>query len=294
MPPEDELNLDGVFDDDPEIPDEEESEETAEPGEGEQKPDEADDRQEAQGTAQDEPEGQGNAEGDEQPSGSSQQAQGQAVPTQPLFTQADLERIIGERLARDRKVQAVRELEMVAGKSLEEIVAEKRSQRLQEIAERYGVDEEEARRLLESEEKAKRLELEYRELEQRQNDLARLITYHAQKMQHMSNPLAKRYEKEVDEFTNHGIYVDFGTGLAYVLGQKLLSGELMRDLQTAVEQRTIANIDKRSRAAPEAGTNVKPAGSTLTPEEKRLAISLGISPKEWAAEKAKLQQQRRR
>lgn len=217
------------------------------------------------------------------------------------FTQEDVDRIVQERLARDRKSKFVRELEELTGMQLEQIVELAKENRIRERAEQLGITEDEARQMIEKEDRLREMEEKLREYEERQKQMqeqqeaiTRVIRYSNDKAKYLNNPLVKKYEKEIDNFAKGGLVLDFEPAMNYILGQKLLSGELLEDIKTGIEQKTIANITKRQKITIEKDGAGKAVDIGLTPEEKRLAKALGLTPDEYLEEKQKILKSKKR
>lgn len=208
---------------------------------------------------------------------------------EPKFTQEDINRIIAERLARDRKSQLVKELESLVGMDISGIVDYARQQRVVQKAEELGIPEEDAERILKSEEQMEEAERRMAAYEQQLQAFQSVVLYGQEKSKYLSNPLVKKYEREIDNFARGGLECGFVPAMNYVLGQKVLSGEITKQMQNAAEQKTLANISKRSKIAVEKATGAAPDKSSyLTPQEKQIAARLGLSYKEYAEEKIKL------
>jgi len=216
-------------------------------------------------------------------------------PKEKLFTQAEIDRIIGERLARDKKVQLVRELETEAGLDMEAIVTHVRNNRIQNTAEQMGVTEDEARKIIEAQEKSQKLEAELNEVKQKQELFTKNTVYAQDKAKQINNPLVKKYEKEIDAFSNQGALVDFNTAMRYVIGTKVMEGELLKDVKTATEQRVLRDVNTRSKTT-SVSTGKATAGGvvTLTKEQQKYARILGLSDKEYGEEIVKMEKQKRK
>ncbi|GAB7387359.1 hypothetical protein BSNK01_11950 [Bacillaceae bacterium] len=229
-------------------------------------------------------------------SGTEQEEEPQDLPrtteTVPQFTpeqQAYINRIVQERLSRDRKTQAVRRLEQETGMDIDEIVEYVRKNKIQAYAEEHGLTEEEARDIIEKEERLRELEERTRYYEQQQQEQQRMWAYQQQKQRFLHDPLVRKYEKEIDAFSQYGRLVDFEPAMNFILGEKLRSGELLQEIRRGAEQKTLASVQKRSKVTPQsASVSGKSAIPELTAQEKRLAKALGISPKEYAMQKKAL------
>lgn len=294
MPDQDRIpQLDGVEEDDPLLPDEDEAEEF----DSELFADE--DEDEDAGDAGDEPasDGEDVDEGAESTEEPADQGEPEAEQTkgkdERLFTQADVERIIEQRLGRDRKAKTVRELEAIIGKPLEEFVEEVRRQQVEAIADKYGITEEEAREFLEQQAQLREFQQRQKELEEQQKIIQAKLQYVEDKRRAMSDPrraqLIRQFEDEIDQIAEQ-FNVPFDVAARYVIGDKMLSGDLTGRLEEAAKQRVLRSKD--NAAAPVSGRSGGASGPVLTPAERALAKALGLSAQEWAEEKAKMQRRR--
>jgi len=220
--------------------------------------------------------------------------------------QEKINQIVQERLMRDRQrrgeqqhqelVEKVQALEQATGMSIDGIIDHVYRSQVKQKAEEMGITEEEAREIIENqqrvyqtEQRLAQLEEQLRRAEENQLIQQRMNQYIQDRAKHINDPLVKKYIKEIDEFAGNGAALDFEPAMAYILGQKLKSGELLEEIRKGTEQKTLANVKKRSKASPEPGSQggVSSLGS-LTRQEKLLAAQLGISEKEWLEEKNKI------
>lgn len=207
------------------------------------------------------------------------------------FSQRDVERFIGERLARDRGVKAVRELEAVTGLPLDKLVQNARQNRILNLQEQHGMDAETATRYVAQQEENLQLKAEHEAIQAERQQLA----YQREKAPHLGNPLVKQYEAEIDAFAGNGTVtgLTFADAAAYILGQKVASGELLKGVQQAAEQKTLAQVHKRGRAAPINTAQAGAQADALNATERALAKKLGVDPKDWATEKNRIQRAKR-
>lgn len=206
---------------------------------------------------------------------------------------AEVNRIIQGRLARDRKTQQVTHLEKLTGMSLEQVTQTVVENMVEAKAEELGISEQEARAIVERDIELTAIKTE-REQEnmQKQDESAIMqqVKYLQDKSAHMQKPklarILKDCEAEIDAFTKNGSILSFEDGMKYVLGQKLASGELMDKVQAGAEQKTLRNIERRGKAAPQnKNTGGNAAKVTLSKEERIIAANLGVSEKDYAVEK---------
>lgn len=220
-----------------------------------------------------------------------------------LFTQAELEAILKDRLARkDRSFrqeygvlnQKLTGLERLTGMNIDQIETHIKQAQVKSKADDWGITEEEATRILEAEQKAVVMEQQYESMRRENQQTQRMIKYDRDKAQHMSNPLVKQYMQEIDTFAQHGAALDFEPAMNFIVGKATLDGKL--DIKKDIEQKTISNIRKKSKAKPErggTGGGADAATGSLSREEKELAINLGLSTKEYLNSKKSLESERK-
>lgn len=310
--PEKTANLPDVVDDDPNAPDddadledgeenpdfaallgEEESSDSDEPG--------ADDRK-AASKEKTPPEGQETPE----PAMEKPPAEPPKVDITPEI-QAIINRSIENRLARDREVREKefeRRIFTATGKTLQQIEAEQKQQRVQQRVNELGIDEEQAKAWVETEEENRRLKAEREELQRREQDLAkeratlqRTTAYEVTKKQFLDDPnvdskvktLVKRYAADIDAWSNSG-EIDFVTSAQVILGSKI--ADILKNAETATEQKVIRNVSERGKVAPEAPGPTQ--NVTVPAEVRRMGRNLGLSDKEIAESYAATQRQHRK
>jgi len=206
---------------------------------------------------------------------------------------AELNRIIPERLARDRKTQQVAQLEQLTGMDLEGITQTVINNMVDAKAEELGISEEEARAIVTDKLENVGLKTE-RAIEKQQqaevNAAMQQVNYLKDKTMFMAKPkisrIIKQYEAEIDSFTQNGKVLSFEDGMKYVLGTKLATGELLQKVQAGAEQKAARSLKKTTKATPQSkSAGIKSDAAALTRQEKIIAANLGISEKEYAKEK---------
>lgn len=214
---------------------------------------------------------------------------------EPRFTQAELERIIGERLSRDRKTTAVRQLEAIAGAPLEDLVSDYRTQQVERAQEQFAMTEDEAATYVGQQEELRGLKAQQQFMQQQQESMQQMMAYQQEKAKTLAgNPLAKKYEAEIDQFSGMGTALPFEAAMAYVVGQKVLAGEVLDTVRQAAQQQTLANVRKRAQVAPESPQAGAPQGGGMSPQERIVAARLGLTPKEYVEERTRINKTRAR
>jgi len=207
----------------------------------------------------------------------------------------EVNRIIPQRLARDRKTQQVQELEMLAGMSLEDIRGQVYQNKVSDTAEQMGISEEEAKKIVDQQYENAGLKAEKTSKEQQEAEVSaamRKVQYLQDKTDYTKKPklariLTKDILAEIDTFTQKGSALPFEDGLKYVLGSKLATGELIEKVQAGAVNKAKATATVRAATPQSKGSGNKSEGVTLTRQEKIMAANLGVSEKEFAAEKIK-------
>lgn len=211
-----------------------------------------------------------------------------------LFTQEDIDRIIGERLARERRIQEERAIQEADARKQEQEMNRWWGNRQQEQIKRWtdlGYEEEVAVNLAREdvarEYRLWQAEERLRQYEVQQQQGSKTTQYMTDRNEYIAkNPLAAKYIQEIDDFAQNGSVLDFQTAMKFVLGDKLIAGDLLDSIKTTTEQKTLANVSKRSKMSVEKGGSAATAGAgSLNKSEIAMAKRLGISPKEYAKNK---------
>ena len=211
-----------------------------------------------------------------------------------LFTQEDIDRIIGERLARERRIQEERAIQEADARKQEQEMNRWWGNRQQEQIKRWtdlGYEEEVAVNLAREdvarEYRLWQAEERLRQYEVQQQQGSKTTQYMTDRNEYIAkNPLAAKYIQEIDDFAQNGLVLDFQTAMKFVLGDKLIAGDLLDSIKTTTEQKTLANVSKRSKMSVEKGGSAATAGAgSLNKSEIAMAKRLGISPKDYAKNK---------
>lgn len=217
-------------------------------------------------------------------------------PAEKTFTQAQLDQFVEARLARDRQARD-KELQAATGKTLEQLRADTKERRVQELQLEKGLDEDTARDVAEKEAKVRDLEAKDQDASRERELTQRTRAYQDQRNAMLSDgklhptvrALADQFADEIDEFAGRGTEVPFEGAVTWVLGQKILSGELFEKLDAATEQRTLAAVVKRGKVAPETPTGAPANRITLTPIQKQVARRMGVTDERYAAQQSRQQ-----
>ena len=223
---------------------------------------------------------------------------------QRLYTQEEVESMIRDMRAQGQTYsEQVQTIERLTGQPLNVVVEQIRNNKIQDTMDRLGISEEEARQEIQKEEQNYMMQ---RSLQQQRAEMD-LIKYNQDKDKAFRDPktyqFAKKYEKDIDnvalaKFNETGEIINYETAMSYVLGNKVRSGEILRNIEQGATKKAQASIKKSNNAAPlsgsQPGSSSTDSKRTLSSFEKSVARGLGISSKEFAAEKARISKGRGR
>lgn len=237
-----------------------------------------------------------------------EEPQGEEQPVDPLeekkFSQRDLDRIIGQSRIQGREIaDTVRLLEQETGMPLNQIWEHVKNRRVEEYENEYGMPREEAQRIVEATQKVPYLERNLQELWQQQHLTQQqqqfANAYQHEKAEFITKPEVKRYEADIDavisDSVRRGAPIGWTAAMNYVLGQKVLSGELTQSIRESTQQKTLHDVGKRPRTPESSGAGGQPSRS-IPKELQMLAKSMGVDPRDaaknyWQEQK---QEQKRR
>ena len=217
----------------------------------------------------------------------------------------ELNRIIPQRLARDRKTQQVQELEQITGMTLEQIREQVIENAVIDTADRMGISEDEAREIVMQKHENAGYKAEKQTKAQEEAELSeamKQVQYLESKTEYTRQPrlariLTKEVVAQIDDFTKNGKILSFKDGAQYILGQKLVEGELLSKMQAGAEQKAKRSAaTSGGKATPKGGGGSSKSDGTgsLSRQERLIAAHLGVDPKEFAAEKIRIQNSKQR
>lgn len=217
----------------------------------------------------------------------------------------ELNRIIPQRLARDRKTQQVQELEQITGMTLEQIREQVIENAVIDTADRMGISEDEAREIVIQKHENAGYKAEKQTKAQEEAELSaamKQVKYLESKTEYTRQPrlariLTKEVVAQIDDFTKNGTILSFKDGVQYILGQKLVEGELLTKMQAGAEQKAKRSAaTSGGKATPKGGGGSSKSDGTgsLSRQERLIAAQLGVDPKEFAAEKIRIQNSKQR
>lgn len=272
--------------------------EEKEPDEADPDGEEQDKKGEEKAAEEDKPESED--KGEEQPATEEE-------PAKRVFTEEEIEALINERvqaavreasqkaadavLAKERAREdsarrKLRDVELLIGKSLDELIAEYRGYQVQMLMDRDGLDEDTARRIIEAEARARQLEAMEQE-RQREHQVWVAKNKFAQDLAEFLNDpkadpsvkkLTAKYRQDIEDLAfdafEKGNMISMEVARDYILGKHL--PELLKEQQAelerakaAAEQRVLKNVQERSKVKPESGSAPSvPSVPTLSREER--------------------------
>lgn len=201
--------------------------------------------------------------------------------------QKKIDELIQQRLGRNNSEYAkkVRAVESATGMDIDAVLEQVRQNKVEALMDQ-GLSEEEARKQVDKDRQLAEFEEKQQEFEQQQRE----FVYNQQKGELAKNPHVKQYMADIDAFSQNGAFTDFDTAAKYIIGAKVLSGELLDSVRQGAEKRTIKNMQQRKKVTPEKG---KGAGASspqaqLSRAEREMAEAFGLDPKEVAKSKEKI------
>lgn len=219
----------------------------------------------------------------------------------------ELNRIIPERLKRDRKTQQVANLEQIAGMPLEQITQQVVQNMIEAKADELGISEEESRSIVNTQIENAGIKAQRANEQSENQDITNAmqqVKYLQDKNEWAKKPkqsrvLTKEIVAEIDAFTQNGRVLSFEDGMKYVLGEKLASGELIQNVQAGAEKKAQKNIQQRGKASPQnrksGSTKPDDLAGAITRQQMKLASAFGLTDKEDLKTVAKeIQNERKR
>ncbi|MDD4890906.1 MAG: hypothetical protein PHU85_13375 [Phycisphaerae bacterium] len=198
----------------------------------------------------------------------------------PPELQPEVNRLMRERIARDRKAQQVAELESIYGQPIEVILPQIKAQQkaqfeaqVKQYAEANGLTDELARDLLETKTELHTIRYQSKQ-SQRQAAIAK------QKADMRSEPFFKELEADVDDLVAGDPNLDFKTAFIYLRGERV--PQLLKQKETATEQRVISDVRKRAKTKVGSQTTSGDTTGGLSQRQIQLAKQFGIPLDELA------------
>ncbi|MED0673134.1 hypothetical protein P4S95_23450 [Aneurinibacillus aneurinilyticus] len=204
--------------------------------------------------------------------------------------QRKIDQIVQQRLGRNNNEYArlVRELERSTGMDIHQVMDTLRQNKIEELID-SGMSEEDAKRMVDKDRQLAEMEEKQLAFEQQQRE----FIYSQQKAELIKNPHIKKYEAEIDAFSQHGNFTDFDTAARYVIGSKVLDGELLDGVRQGAEKRALAMSNKRQKVSAEKGrSSGGKADVTLSKQARVMAANFGLDPKEVAKAQERIAKER--
>ena len=207
-----------------------------------------------------------------------------------LLPQDKVNEIIGSARIKGREYEEnIRYLEEMTGMPFHQLTEKLQQDAVQQFAEEKNWEPEDAHKFFENKKARELYEKELLSIRHQQQAQEQMIRYNQEKAQHISNPLVKRYEQEIDAIARGGENVSWSVAMNHVLGQKAVEGELGNVMQQAAQKRM--SKTKKPMMAPETGGG-HGASQSIPKEIEFFAKQLGEDPKESFKEYQKIQKER--
>jgi len=217
---------------------------------------------------------------------------------------AEVNRIIPERLNRDRKANfaKVQRLEKLTGMPIDQVTQTIIDNMVTAKAEELSCSEEDARKIVEKDIKLADIQLEREQEKSQKNEESEVMQqmqYLQDKVAYMQKPklakFLKQFEKEIDDFSQNGKILDYATAMNQIIGQKILSGDLLEKMQSGAQQKVLRDNEvKKKKTPPSTASGGNTATVTMTKAERDFIAAMGLDEKEVAKEKLALEKNKQR
>lgn len=241
----------------------------------------ADEEDDAEDEADDEDE---EGEAPEKPAPKAKGEEEKAKPPKGELTQAKVDSIVTERLAQqERQFQArlakeleplsalKAEIEALSGQPIDKFLPDLRKASIAAMAEKGNMTVEEAKAKIAADMEVKKAKEELAK-ERAEHALEKQRDAYAREKEKFSShqfaPLAKEFASEVDAIAKDGTEAPYDVALAYVIGQKFLSGDLVKRIRTAVRAEVLAERARQPKTSPSTGSQ-SGGGETVLPGQVR-------------------------
>ena len=230
-------------------------------------------------------------EPEEEPEEETEEEPADEKPKGRVFTQEEVNKIVGQARIKGREVEEyAKQLEQMTGMPLPQITDYIKQQQVNQMVEEHGVTQQEAERIVEDRQVPFYFEQQVMKPYNQQRTTHQKAGYNNEKMKFNNNTKVKKYEAEIDAISQGGQQLGFEAAMKYVLGEKAVTGDLMRNIK---EHSQKPKPSKPKIAPVSAGAGG--AHSKSVPKELRaLSAALGVDVKEAADEYFKEQKRKRR
>jgi hypothetical protein len=208
------------------------------------------------------------------------------TPEDKHFTQADVDRIIGERLSRERgkyqgadsAMAAAHRMQEIMGMSIDDIVARLEEEHAREQAEatakQMGVDPQTAQMLMAQENRMKQLEMQNSSIMQQMRMKEQLAEL-------KDAPYFQDFEQQIFDVAKNVPGVDLKTAYHFILGQNV--SHIVESAATGARQKTLAELQKGNKSFVEGSATGGDSGGVSIPREMlEMAKVYGVTPKRLA------------
>ena len=212
--------------------------------------------------------------------------QHEQTPEEKYFTQSDVDRIIGDRLARERgkyqgvdsAMAAAHRMQEIMGMSIDDIVSRLEEEHAREQAEatarQMGVDPQTAQMLMTQENRMKQLEMQNSSIMQQMRMKEQLAEL-------KDAPYFQEFEQQIFDVAKNVPGVDLQTAYHFILGQNI--SHIVDNAATGARQKTLAELQKGNKSFVEGSATGGDSGGVSIPREMlEMAKQYGVSPKRLA------------
>lgn len=206
------------------------------------------------------------------------------------FTQEEMNQLFGNARIQGRELaEKVERLQHITGgMNLDQILDHLASQQVEELEQEHGLSRELAQEFVENKQIRHYLEPQLQQLHQQQMMTATMAAYNNEKARFLTNPMVKKYEAEIDAVSQGGQRLGFEAAMKYVLGEKVVAGELSQTYKEVAQQKALKDAAKKPRVTPEGASAGGAASQSIPPELRQMAQLFGNDPKSVAKQYKKL------
>lgn len=206
------------------------------------------------------------------------------------FSQEEMNQLFGNARIQGRELaEKVERLQHITGGlNLDQILDHLASQQVEELEQEHGLSRELAQEFVENKQIRHYLEPQLQKLHQQQMMTATMASYNNEKARFLTNPMVKKYEAEIDAVSQGGQRLGFEAAMKYVLGEKVVAGELAQTYKDAAQQKALKDAAKKPRQTPEGASAGGAVSQSIPPDLRKMAQLFGNDPKSVAKQYQKL------
>lgn len=217
------------------------------------------------------------------------------------YVQAKIDELLPKRATQAIRnhpdLAALEQIAILTGMDAKALLQDQFNRAVEAKAEKLGISVEEAVQIVNDEFTARKSTAKQRTAEVEQVITNKQTQYEKEKAEYMKKPktalFVKEFGKEIDELSQNGTMLSFELALNQVVGKHITAGDLGEKIKQGATQKTLKNVNKRSKAKPLSGTQKGGAKVSLDSFEEQLADGLGLTKKEMAESKKETKRARR-